>query len=333
MMFIDLAAAGADRAGHRAAVGARRPRRSPSARRSSSSRSGAHRRAQRARSRRRSPATRWSRCSAASARSSERFAREERGAVPGQLRRAVHLRHHHAGDDVHREPQLRRDRRGRRAAGGHRRDEPRRRAGVHPVLAAVHPAAHPGRVDGQPAAVRASRRPSGSSSCSTPRSRRPTRPTPAPPTARSGRVEFEHVSFRYDPDQPADRGPVAGRRAGPDGRDRRPDRRRQDHAGQPDHALLRARRRPDHARRRRHRRRCAATSCASQIGMVLQDTWLFGGTIRDNIAYGNPDATEEQILAAARGDLRRPVRALAARRLRHGDRRRGRQRQRRARSS
>ncbi len=38
----------------------------------------------------------------------------------------------------------------------------------------------------------------------------------------------------------------------------------------------------------------------SQIGMVLQDTWLFGGTIRDNIAYGNPDATDEQVLAAAR---------------------------------
>jgi ATP-binding cassette, subfamily B, multidrug efflux pump len=38
----------------------------------------------------------------------------------------------------------------------------------------------------------------------------------------------------------------------------------------------------------------------SNIGMVLQDTWLFGGTIRDNIAYGNPDATEEQILAAAK---------------------------------
>jgi ATP-binding cassette, subfamily B, multidrug efflux pump len=34
-------------------------------------------------------------------------------------------------------------------------------------------------------------------------------------------------------------------------------------------------------------------------GMVLQDTWLFGGTIRDNIAYGNPDATEDEILAAA----------------------------------
>jgi len=38
----------------------------------------------------------------------------------------------------------------------------------------------------------------------------------------------------------------------------------------------------------------------SKIGMVLQDTWLFGGPIRDNIAYGNPRATEEQILAAAR---------------------------------
>ncbi|MEA9984496.1 MULTISPECIES: ABC transporter ATP-binding protein [Subtercola] len=36
-----------------------------------------------------------------------------------------------------------------------------------------------------------------------------------------------------------------------------------------------------------------------RTGMVLQDTWLFGGTIHDNIAYGNPAATEEQILAAA----------------------------------
>jgi ATP-binding cassette, subfamily B, multidrug efflux pump len=33
--------------------------------------------------------------------------------------------------------------------------------------------------------------------------------------------------------------------------------------------------------------------------MVLQDTWLFEGTIRDNIAYGRPDATDQQILEAA----------------------------------
>jgi len=38
----------------------------------------------------------------------------------------------------------------------------------------------------------------------------------------------------------------------------------------------------------------------SKIGMVLQDTWLFGGTIHDNLAYGNPNATEEQIIEAAR---------------------------------
>jgi len=38
----------------------------------------------------------------------------------------------------------------------------------------------------------------------------------------------------------------------------------------------------------------------SLFGMVLQDTWLFNGTIRDNIAYGRPDATEEEIVAAAK---------------------------------
>ena len=38
----------------------------------------------------------------------------------------------------------------------------------------------------------------------------------------------------------------------------------------------------------------------SRIGMVLQDTWLFAGTIRENIAYGRPDATEEELLQAAR---------------------------------
>jgi ATP-binding cassette, subfamily B, multidrug efflux pump len=37
----------------------------------------------------------------------------------------------------------------------------------------------------------------------------------------------------------------------------------------------------------------------SRMGMVLQDTWLFGGTIRDNIAYGRTGATEEEIIEAA----------------------------------
>jgi ATP-binding cassette subfamily B protein len=38
----------------------------------------------------------------------------------------------------------------------------------------------------------------------------------------------------------------------------------------------------------------------SRVGMVLQDAWLFEGTIRDNILYGRPGATEEEMLAAAR---------------------------------
>ncbi len=41
----------------------------------------------------------------------------------------------------------------------------------------------------------------------------------------------------------------------------------------------------------------------AQIGMVLQDAWLFGGTIHDNIAYGRPDATEDEIMAAARASF------------------------------
>ena len=42
------------------------------------------------------------------------------------------------------------------------------------------------------------------------------------------------------------------------------------------------------------------TRLRSAIGMVLQDTWLFEGTIRNNIAYGHPEATEERVLEAAR---------------------------------
>ena len=34
--------------------------------------------------------------------------------------------------------------------------------------------------------------------------------------------------------------------------------------------------------------------------MVLQESWLFSGTVRDNIAYGKPDATDEEVKAAAK---------------------------------
>jgi ATP-binding cassette subfamily B protein len=51
----------------------------------------------------------------------------------------------------------------------------------------------------------------------------------------------------------------------------------------------------------------------AELGMVLQDTWLFGGTIRDNIRYGNPDASDDELLAAAKATyVDRFVRALPA---------------------
>ena len=38
----------------------------------------------------------------------------------------------------------------------------------------------------------------------------------------------------------------------------------------------------------------------SLFGMVLQDTWLFGGTIKDNIKYGKPDATDSEVIESAK---------------------------------
>jgi ATP-binding cassette, subfamily B, fatty acid transporter len=41
-------------------------------------------------------------------------------------------------------------------------------------------------------------------------------------------------------------------------------------------------------------------SLRSRIGMVLQDTWLFAGTIRENIAYGRPEASDDEVIEAAK---------------------------------
>ena len=61
------------------------------------------------------------------------------------------------------------------------------------------------------------------------------------------------------------------------------------------------------------------------FGMVLQDTWLFSGTIRDNIAYGREDASDDDDRRGGEGGAGRSLHPHAARELRHGDQRGGEQ--------
>jgi ATP-binding cassette subfamily B protein len=127
-------------------------------------------------------------------------------------------------------------------------------------------------------------------------------PDPSPaatPDATTGRLVFENVSFRYDPEVPlidglslvAEPGQTIAI-VGPTG------------AGKTTLVNLMMRfYELDGGRITLDGVDIAAMTrddLRSRMGMVLQDTWLFGGTIRDNIAYGRPDATEEEILDAAR---------------------------------
>jgi ATP-binding cassette subfamily B protein len=125
----------------------------------------------------------------------------------------------------------------------------------------------------------------------------PAAPAEAPTQAR-GRVEFEHISFRYQPDKPLiqDLSLVAepGQTVAIVG-----------HTGAGKTTLVNLIMRFYELDTGRITidgvdiTTLPRSVLRDQIGMVLQDTWLFNGTIRANIAYGRPDATDEEILAAA----------------------------------
>ena len=127
----------------------------------------------------------------------------------------------------------------------------------------------------------------------------PDSPVPARPAVERGEIEFEHISFRYEPDKPliedlsltVHPGQTVAI-VGPTG------------AGKTTLVNLVMRFYDldagritldgiDVANMRR-------ADLRARIGMVLQDTWLFQGSIRDNILYGRPDATEDELTEASK---------------------------------
>ena len=136
-----------------------------------------------------------------------------------------------------------------------------------------------------------------------------------------GDVDFSHVRFTYANGARDPRGLRRAPRRRRDRRHRRAHRLGQVHGRAPADALLRRHRRRGRGRRPRRARPVTLSSLRANVGVVIDEPFLFSVSIRDNIAYGRPDATDEQVEAAARAARRPRVHRRAPRGLRHGHRR------------
>ena len=127
----------------------------------------------------------------------------------------------------------------------------------------------------------------------------PERPAPVQPPPLQGDIAFEHVAFGYDPATPVLRditfairpGQMVGI-VGPTGSGKSTVVRLIPRFRDPDGGSIKIDG-VDISEYQLHGLRC-------QIAFVLQDTVLLRGTIRDNIAFGRPDATQDQIVQAAK---------------------------------
>ena len=221
----------------------------------------------------------------------------------------------------------------RRLPGDRRQHRDRDRGRVHRLPAAV--------LRPDPADLASSTRPTSrgwrrstrSSTCSTPSPTWSTRPDAIDPGQLRGEIELDDVWFSYArggdataaeldrrtaTDRSRGRLGAGGHRPARAGRARRwrwsARRRRQVDAGEAGRALLRPAARPGAGRRPRPARAELARRCAASSGSCPRRGSCSRGTIRENIAFGRPDASEEEIVAAAARGRRRARSSTACRR-------------------
>ncbi|AGW40424.1 ABC transporter NBP/MSD fusion protein (pimaricin) [Leifsonia xyli subsp. cynodontis DSM 46306] len=227
--------------------------------------------------------------------------RAQRQAVEVDGRRAVRLRDDYAGDELRLLPLLRADRRRRRVAGDREPAEHWRCDGVHPVLARVLPA-H------RQIAGMANMLQSGVASAERTfefldsDEQTPEHETEHLPERANGRVELDGVDFSYDPEtelirdlslsvEPGHTVAIVG----PTG------------AGKTTLVNLIMRFYELNGGTIRldgiDTTELSRSELRGQVGMVLQDAWLFSGTIRENIRYGRLEASDEEVVAAAKATM------------------------------